>query len=168
MEAQESYQCGSVTYWRDARGLYFPANVPETVKRVITEACGTSRRLRLFYGDRDTGKAWPEENGVAGSIGASMGPCRVPLLLHNSRSDGGGSILTGCIVGIKAGQYWLYQHPSFDVGAWTIGAPVTEGYQSAVYHNGELHAQFKRAGCWNAANAATRYIAFMKGERMAK
>lgn len=139
----------------------FHGETPQAVRDILTRLCGTRRRIRLFLGDAKTGEAWAEEFHTVGHVSNSTGRLKIPLLIHNARSTGGGAILDHCIVAIKEGGAWLYRHPGFTVGEWTEGKPTSEGYTEAAYHNGGLHAQFKKAG------AAARYIAFMTGERMA-
>lgn len=143
--------------------LHFDLRTPEAVRRVLREACGTDRRLRLFYGDPGTGEAWADENDVIGTIGRSMGPMKAALLIENRRSHGGGAILDGSIVAIKSSpSTFLYRHPTFSVGDWAEVEPGLDGYLSAASHNGDLVARFRKA------DGATKYIAFMKGERFSK
>src|ERR1019366_345263 len=121
------------------------------------------KRWRLFYGDPIYGRAWPEENEVIGHIGRSTGRTPIPLLIPTARSMGGGSISTENIVAIlDYPRHFLYRHPLFHTGIWTIGQPTDPGYAVTVLHDGELHAQFKHA--WQAPP----YIEFMRGERFSK
>ncbi len=74
-----------------------------------------SRRIRVYYGDAATGLAWGDTE--AGYIGRSMGPEKVPLMIVNRRSMGGGAILTHCIVKIehanKANGGVIWKHPAY-------------------------------------------------------
>ena len=86
----------------------------ETPKEVIDilERYRQSRslgRLRLFYGSE--GRAWGDVE--EGYIGRSMGGEKIPLLIKNSRSMGGGGILDHCIVKIETakGKRLLWKHP---------------------------------------------------------
>lgn len=129
----------------------------------IERAYHSKRRIRLFYGDTETGKAWAEEFGTIGTVGRSTGrePCF--LLIHNARSMGGGAILMNSIVGIQcAPGTWLYRHPSLDLGQWAIAPSDLPQYAAAVTHNGAIHARFNRPA------RAERYAAFMRGDRWAK
>ena len=58
-------------------------------------------RIVLDYGDVETGVSWDEKYDITGRVGRSRGRVKVPLLLYNRRSIGGGSILSQCIIGIK-------------------------------------------------------------------
>lgn len=76
----------------------------DTCDRVIEvlERCKANRtRIVLDYGDVKTKVSWNEEFDIMGYIGRSNGSIKVPLLIHNSRSLGGGCILTDCILSIK-------------------------------------------------------------------
>lgn len=74
-----------------------------------------TERLHLCYGDTETGRDWNEIYDVDGYIGRSTGRIKIPLLVHNSRSMGGGAILDHCIVKIQTarGKITLYEHPTY-------------------------------------------------------
>lgn len=82
----------------------------------ILEDCRRNKtRIVLDYGDVKTGQSWGEVYGIQGRIGRSMGPSKIPILLHNTRSMGGVAILDHCIVKIsesKGGRV-LYRHPNY-------------------------------------------------------
>lgn len=78
----------------------------------ILEICRENNtRIVLDYGDTKTGKSWNEKYDVTGRIGRSTGNIKIPILLYNSRSIGGGAILDHCIIGIKTsiGKVPLYE-----------------------------------------------------------
>lgn len=145
-------------------GLWFKSETPAEVRRIIDHAYRTGLRVRLFHGDTETGRAWPEEWHTIGTISRSTGQVKDPLLIERRNSSGGMALLDSVIVGIQTGPgEWAYRHPALDLGAWTVGRPsVGSGMLEAAFHNGSLHAQFQRAG------QAARYCAFMRGERWAK
>lgn len=130
----------------------------------------SGRRVRIFYG-HDNGKDWHEEYAVLGRISKSRGSrysAGIPILIHNARSMGGGAILDHCIVKLVdcATKRVLYQHPNYDGGVFEIH-DVSEdlkamGYMQGVSIDGTNHANFKKPG------QAERWVAYMKGERMAK
>jgi hypothetical protein len=81
-----------------------------------------------------------------------MGPEKVPLLVSNRRSLGGGAILDHCIVRIRtsAGGRVLWQHPSYHHGQLQIRQktePVTlpDGRTLTVdvLRDGEIQAAFE-------------------------
>lgn len=160
----ERYTIGTTEYVRHVSGLYFPADTAPRVADVIAQCAASRARVRVFYGDTSTGRAWAEENDVTGTIGRSTGPCRVPLLVNNARSYGGGSLLSARVVAVRCttSRAWLYRHPGFNPGTWAVTPADVPGYVECVTHDGELHARFTRPG------AGARYCAFMTGERFAK
>lgn len=142
----------------------YQCKTPQAVRNILENARATGRRLRLFYGDRDTGRDWLEENDVLGTIGRSTGDVKVPLLIPTARSMGGTAILCDCIVRIVDAKTKreLYVHPKYHLPTLAIQAEAEAGYSTMVTANDAPHAQFRTEA------AAARYVAFMRGERMAK
>ena len=81
---------------------------------VLEQARRERVRVRVFYGDAATGRAWGDDS-ECGYVGRSAGRVRVALIVHNSRSLGGPAILTDCVVKIETtrGHRVLYQHPNY-------------------------------------------------------
>jgi hypothetical protein len=147
------------------------------VAAALYSAYQTGRRVRIWYGDIETGRSWNEELDVTGRVATSMGPRHIPILLNNSRSTGGGGILDHCIVKVQEtkSKRVLYEHPTFSWGMFLAGpphggglAPPVDGlppeYTASVWH------RFNDTDWANVANfrnldAAKRYVAFMRGER---
>jgi len=104
-------------YDKHASGFYFPCNFVCTSPAVIdaiVNAAACKTRVRLFYGDTAMGESWGDEFDILGTIGRSMGPCRVPLLINNARSRGGAPISVESIVAIfdtGTGRA-IYRHPT--------------------------------------------------------
>lgn len=155
-----------------ANGNYYHAETPREVISWLETSRERRQRIRIFYGDGKTGESWNEENDVAGHIGRSMGPIRIPLMIANARSMGGPGILDHCIVAIATRgsdgkTRFVYRHPTFKLGDWQ-GKPcedsemLAKGYTFEAFRDGELQARFK------TQDSAMRYLAFMRGERMAK
>lgn len=117
---------------------HFHESTPEVVREWLEVArlsyrAGLNYRIRLVYGDVATGKSWGEEHDVEGYVGRSTGDQPIPILLHNSRSSGGGAILDHCIVRIlKTDGRVLYQHPTYQpCYRWdwmqVVGEPTEKG-----------------------------------------
>lgn len=163
MAHAEKVKIGETEYTAHGSGFWFDSrtapDVCETIARV-----GAAKRVRVFYGDTQTGKAWAEENDVSGYVGRSCGRVKVPLLIANSRSMGGGAMLSHCIVAIvrTSDKKCIYKHPTFDAGEWRIAPPSADGFAAEVLHNGKVHARFK------SEESANRYCQFMRGERFNK
>lgn len=138
-------------------GLYFNPATPERVCYQIASAYRRGERVRLWYGDTTTGRAWGEEYDIIGSIGRSCGPVKAPLLITNSRSHGGPAILDHCIVAITTAQggRGLYTHPTFSKPLYTAEAETVKA-------DGKLYA---RCG---SCTQAQRLADFMNGRRNSK
>lgn len=174
-------------------GTSYDERTPVEVARLLENQRVSGTRVRLFFGDTTTGKAWPEENDVTGRLGRSMGPVKVPILLAKGNSMGGGAVLDHCIVAILTEHGWLYKHPTFSTGEWVIQPILSDednpfhpespegrawyeehnhhnklyndGYRSEVTLDGNVHARFKGNG---HEARAERYVAFMTGRRMGR
>lgn len=94
-------------------GYYFHNSTPVSVCDVIVRF--RSYRLKIWYGDTETGRAWGDVS--TGSIGRSTGERKIPLLIANRRSSGGEAILDDAIVRIdyanKKHGGTIYKHPAF-------------------------------------------------------
>ena len=129
-------------------GTHYHAETPKNVITVLEACRSNGTRIRVRYGDTKTGRDWLEEYDVEGRIGRSMGPVKVPLLLHNSRSMGGGAMLDHCIVRIiRTGDHCvLYSIRNYQRGEMAVhrcrlkSAP---DLRVAVRVDGETHARFK-------------------------
>jgi hypothetical protein len=95
------------------RGMYFTKGTDEKVMDILCNFCNTDTRIRIFYGDKKTGKDWCEIYDTIGYIGRSCGTQKIPLLINNKRSLGGGGILTDCILKITVDKQVLYKHPKY-------------------------------------------------------
>jgi hypothetical protein len=105
-----------IIYQESPQGTFFKKDTPQKVKDILDRFRGTTTRLFIDTGDSTTGQSWGECYDVQGRIGRSMGLVKVPLLLANSRSTGGGAILDACIVRIKfTGKHGkeLYRYPTY-------------------------------------------------------
>ena len=83
------------------KGIYFYEGTPIEVCDTLIKAKESKTRVVLDYGDIKTKQSWGDVYDITGYIGRSTGTKPMLLLIHNSRSTGGGSILTDCILSIK-------------------------------------------------------------------
>lgn len=156
---------GNTIRYRRHDGIYFHAETPVEVVRALNAAHQARTRIRIHLGDRETGQDWLEEHETEGYLGNSTGPLKVPLLLHNRRSLGGGAVLDHCIVRIieTRTDRVVYSHPAYHAGAFTIreigpdemcgNEKLRErGYSHAVDVNGRNQANFRSLA------AAERYV----------
>lgn len=136
----------------------YPKNTPDDVAAIINRVHEAGTRVRIFYGDLATGHAAPEENDVVGTIGASTGSQKVPLLIASAHSKGGVPLF-GHIVAIKTHEEYIYRHPNFSYGLWSHKADDGKIW---VYFNNAKFAPFDNI------RQAEKYIAFMQGMRWTK
>ena len=99
--------------YREVSGTYYNTRTPDAVVHVLERCRLNGTRVRLHYGGSESGRDWLEEWDVAGTIGRSTGPVKVPLMLPTCRSTGGPALLDHCIVKITSGHHVLYQHPHY-------------------------------------------------------
>ena len=99
------------TDYKEINGTYYKKDTAESVIGILEYARNNNIRLILDYGDVKTGKSWEEKHYITGYIGRSCGEIKIPLLIYNEKSIGGGEILTDCIIGIKTskGKKELYK-----------------------------------------------------------
>lgn len=144
-------------------GTYFEPGTPAEVRRILEEYRLNGKRIRLFYGDAETGTDWLDEFDVLGRIGRSTGPLKVPLVIATVRSSGGPAILTRCIVRLidSASRRELYRHPKYNLPEFTVRILSLNG-KAEVCANGRSYARFASPA------QAERWIAFMRGESMRK
>lgn len=156
----------------EIQGTWFHRETPVAVRNCLLQALEHHRTVRLWYGDKTTGRAWVEEHDVLGKIGRSCGPVKVPLLIERGET-GGGHLLDHCIVridvvtrrrsrGASGAQTTVvgdtvYRHASFHTGTWESRPAQLGGYAVEVCLDGEVQARFK------TPDAADRYTAFMQG-----
>jgi hypothetical protein len=145
------------------RTWFTPGTDPKVVK--LLEACRQDNRLiRIFLGDKKTGRDWCEENDVVGRVGRSAGSQKVPLLIVEGEI-GGGAILTDCVLRIMDAQdrelyrHPLYQEPKMTMELETDPKMLSQGYAWSVSRDGQIHARFK------SSFDASEYVCFMTGKR---
>ncbi len=138
--------------YKIVNGTSYDIRTPNEIVRVLEQARLNRTRLHISFGDTITGRDWLEENDVIGYVGRSMGPIKVPLLIANRCSRGGGAILDHCIVRIRTsvGGRVLYQHPNYQFGNLSIqpkhdAVVLPNGRQLTVdvIRDGEVHASFE-------------------------
>lgn len=137
--------------YHEVNGTSYDTRTPDEVIRVLENARLSRTRLHISLGDSTTGKDWLEEFETHGYVGRSMGPIKVPLLVPNRKSLGGGAILDHCIVRIRqsAGGQVLWQHSQYHIGTMEI-RPKAEPVKLPdgrlltvdVFRDGKLHASF--------------------------
>ena len=93
--------------------FYFNLSTPQRVMDILNDAYNSGKRIRIFYGDRDTGEDWCEVYDTIGYVGKSCGVNSIPLLIKTTRSSGGGAILANYIVKITINKEVVYQQDNY-------------------------------------------------------
>lgn len=163
-------------------GTWFDYETPAKVRRILEQYRKNDGRLRLFYGDRITGRDWMEENDVVGRIGRSCGRQQIPLLIAEGE-DGGRGVLDSCIVRIVDAdtREELYRHGKYHLPEMQIRSTesiiaswlVTEqqktladlGYTHGVWVQG-ANSEFENRANFRSYGKAAQWVAFMSGECM--
>ena len=113
----EKLSNGNTIEYKIVNGTAYHADTKEDIVNILERSRLSGRRLRLHWGNTKTGLDWGDTYDVAGCVGRSGGSIKIPLLIHNSRSLGGGAILDNCIVKIRYASKKeggvLYQHPEY-------------------------------------------------------
>lgn len=129
-------------------GTYYSEKTPDDVIRVLESLRGKSQRIKIYVGDKVTGKDWMEESDKIGKIGRSSGPIKIPILLSTIDSTGGGAILDDCIVKIvtspASSARVLYKHPNYHQGEMVIteeGLLGNPEYTHTMRIDGEVYSR---------------------------
>lgn len=127
--------------YKVVNGISYHENTSDAVIRVLENAMRTNKRIRIFYGDTETGRDWMEIYDTIGTISRSCGQNKIPLLIKNSRSYGGGAILTHCIVKITIDKEVVYKHPKYYLPEMEIKEASdtlkADGYFYSVFADGQ-------------------------------
>lgn len=140
---------------------FFDADTPLVVQALLEAYRKSGAPVRVFLGDAQTGRDWMEEHDVVGTIGRSMGPIKIPLLVPKGE-DGGCGLLTANIVRLVdiGSLREVYRHPSYHLPDFNIVPETQEkGFVEAVVVRGAVHARFRKAG------QAAKWVQFMQGQR---
>lgn len=176
---------GNTLYYVEREGMYFAVgiflgdknklevsdNISEELINIILRAYKYKFRIRLFYGDIHTGRSWNEEYDVMGTIGRTTGNIKIPILVHNKRSLGGGALYLPSVIRIDdiEDKRTLWKLPNFHVEPMEI-----------VYYPDDPNGlpynvmQTKDSGVRvNVANFKTeiqaqKWVEFMEGKRYSK
>jgi hypothetical protein len=135
-----------------------PGTDPKAAKAL--ERCRRAcNKIRLILGSLETGVSWMNEHDIVGTVGRSLGPLRVPLLVEEN-SDCGDAISTDRLLALidwRTGKF-LYRHPAYRIPNLTIRRQDDPKWPWEVLHDSQVVARFKNIG------KAGAYVAFMCGE----
>ncbi len=138
--------------YKVVNGTYYKEETPYQLIDILENARHCKTRIRIFYGDTETGRSWNEEHDIIGTLSRSSGKRQVPILMYNSRSYGGTAILDHRIIRITSDKRIIYTHDNFHIGVLTHK-------ENDVYIDGTLQASFKNE------TQAKNYMEFLEGNR---
>ena len=114
-------------YYTTVNGTSYDINTDKKIVSILDDAIINRKRLKLDYGNTETGENWNECYDIIGRIGRSTGTIKIPLLILTSRSYGGGAILDSSIIKITDKKTGIIGHrktnyivlKSFPKTSWT-------------------------------------------------
>lgn len=130
-------------------GTSYPASMPKGAVDALERcrASGTRVLIRYCYDGKPDSL---DEHEVIGTVGRSMGPVKAPLLIHNARSHGGGTIganvarISQTATGRVLWQSPAYRQPELKIRPCDIvGTDGKTHYGVEVTADGETHARFR-------------------------
>lgn len=98
-----------------ANGTEYSAGTPNSVVGALEEARLTGRRIRVFYGNPETGEDAKAQLHTLGYVGRSAGERKFPVIVYNKRSLAGVRIKDDQIVKITSGREILWKHPKYSI-----------------------------------------------------
>lgn len=123
----------------------------------MVKAYSNQKRVRIYYGDQDTGVVWPEEHNTMGYIAKSTGKLHAFILVYNHWSLGGDAIAPRTVVGIQdvKTKQFLYKNEKFYNPRYYV-----EPNECIVRVNNKKHAQCE------TYTEAVNLASFLNGDRM--
>lgn len=164
MTDQHTIPARTEKVYQVVNGTTYAENTPQGVISALEAARHDKRRIRIFYGDVVTGQSWLDRYDIEGTVGRSTGTNKVPLLIHNSRSMGGGVISTDVVLRIQTtgkNGHLLYQAPNFFVPRLEIreGISTNPKYPFSVVRVTDGQVMYS---C-DSREKAEREIKFLRG-----
>ena len=135
----------STTYEIQPSETAYRKGTPKQVIDILENARKYGERLKFNFGNVETGKSWNEEHDIIGRIGRSGGTVKVPLLIHNSRSHGGGEISVDRILKITSTNFGkvVYKASNFQPSVFEIVPSDLKEYSHNVNIDGQLYSRHK-------------------------
>ena len=173
---------GNTIYYVEKNGMYFEVgiflrsenklevynNINDSLMTILLNSYAYNFRIRIWYGDPETGRSWNEEYNTMGRIGRTTGNIKIPILVKNSRSWGGGSVLVGSIIRIDdiEDKRTLWKVPNFHVEDMKVYEIFgNENYKYQVAKLSEDSGKWEVQASFKTEKQAHNWVAFMRGER---
>lgn len=140
---------------------WFHPDTPVEVRQILERYRESGNRIRIFYGDKETGRDWLEDTCVTGVISRLDGFFRKPILVGDG-NDWGSCILDHHLVKLMdvVSRKVLWTHPGYREPSMQIVSARQGAFPHTVLVDGGPHKHFQSHA------QATRWIAFMTGECM--
>lgn len=143
------------------RDFVFEPNVHPEVARILTNAHRSGVRLRLFFGDPQTGEDWMEEFGTVGTVGCTTG-VPSPILVANKSCLGGSLISCEKVLKITCDKQVLWQASNYYLPQLFV-IPTASGDFLVTKCNVKVPLLV-----FGSRHGADNYIAFLQGRRNVK
>ena len=93
-------------------GTTYPSNIPTKLVDVLENVRVNKTRIVIEYGYTETGISFGEIHDAIGYVGTSTDNSKAPILLYDSRSEGGMYIMLNRILNIREskGKKLIYSH----------------------------------------------------------
>lgn len=91
--------------YREVNGTHYRVGTPDDLIAVLERVRANRQRVAIVY--------QAESSPEFGRVGRSSGSIKIPILVHNTRSSGGGGICTTIVLEVRSsdGKQLLYQAP---------------------------------------------------------
>ena len=179
---EEKLNNGNTIYYVEKNGMYFKVgiflgrenklevynNVNDLLMTILLNSCVYNFRIRIWYGDPATGRSWNEVYCTMGRIRRTTGNIKIPILVNNSRSWGGGAVLMGSIIRIDdiEDKITLWKVPNFHVEDMKVYEIFgNENYKYQVAKLSEDSGKWEVQASFKTEKQAYNWVAFMRGER---
>lgn len=142
---------------------WYCLDTPDRVIQILDGAMKNHERIRVFYGDTETGRDWMEIYDTIGYVSRSCGNVKIPLLIKNSRSIGGTGVLDDSIVKITIDKVIVYQQSNYRLPNMEIREASDNlkaiGYNYSTFEDGKNDFNCK------TMKQAENHVDFLKGKR---
>ena len=140
----------------------YPKGTPEAVEALLELARKTSQRVRIWYGDPETGASWEETERVVGRVEArEVNGVLHPHLVARAGSNISSYIMANTIVRLQVNGIEVYKHSHFSQPQYRmVVAPQDLCTPEWVMVGNRVVARF------STAIEASRWVDFMSGLRM--
>lgn len=132
--------------------FFFDLQTPDEIRSVLTSVYLNrslkSVRLRVWYGNVHTGRAWNDTFNTSGYVARTMARYPQPMLVSFKSSHEGDVMVTNKIVRIdvvETGET-LYAHKDFHVVAFSAFANIKESHLGQRMQDALRNAWFRLSG----------------------